>query len=153
MVKEDVTPYKKFCSRTNFYLKLASILGLDNVCSVWKIFLSTPGYIAWKGVDIFLNLLLFYHLEEWNLYMWVAESILCLLGLLCNCFINWNMILVFLKLWGTGQEHVFVFSLKMLICEKSLREENMIIYVQEQILEPVYPHSWMPREGCKIWSL
>lgn len=29
----DVTPYIKFCSQTNF-LKLVSILGLDNVCSV-----------------------------------------------------------------------------------------------------------------------
>lgn len=33
------------------------------------------------------------HLEEWNLYMWVAGSILFLLGLLCNYFINWNMII------------------------------------------------------------
>lgn len=54
MVQEDVTPNIKFCSHTNF-LKLAFILGLDNVCSVWNIFLSTPGHIAWKGVDLFLN--------------------------------------------------------------------------------------------------
>lgn len=54
MVQEDVTLNIKFCSRTNF-LKLAFILGLDNVCSVWNFFLSTPGYIAWKRVDLFLN--------------------------------------------------------------------------------------------------
>lgn len=49
-----------------------------------------------------LKILWIYHLEENNLYMWVAGRILCLLGLLCNCFINWNTISVFLKLWGTG---------------------------------------------------
>lgn len=55
MVQEDVTPGLKIWLCTNF-LKLAFILGLDNVCSVWNIFLSTPEYMAWKGVDIFLNL-------------------------------------------------------------------------------------------------
>lgn len=100
-----------------------------------------------------LEILQIYHLEEGNLYMWVAGSTLCLLGLLSNCFINWNMILVFLKLWGTGQEHVSVLSWKLVICKKPLREENVMIYVQEQLLEPVCPHSWVSREGCKIQSL
>lgn len=44
-----------------------------------------------------LKILWFYHLEEAQLCMWVAGSILCLLGLLRNCFVNWNMILLFLK--------------------------------------------------------
>lgn len=57
MVQEDVTPlpYIKFWSRTNC-LKLASILGLNDVCTVWNIFWNTPGYIAWKCVDLFLSL-------------------------------------------------------------------------------------------------
>lgn len=97
-----------------------------------------------------LEILWICHLEEGNLYMWVAGSILCLLGLQCNCFINWNTLLVSLKLWGTRQEHVFVFSWKLVISEKPLREENVTIHVQEQLLEPVCPHSWVSREGCKV---
>lgn len=58
-----------------------------------------------------------YHLDEGNSYMRIAGSVLCLFGLLCNGFINWNMILVFLKLWGTGQEYIF-FLLKVGICKK-----------------------------------
>lgn len=106
-----------------------------------------------EGCRFISQILWIYHLEEGNLYMWVAGSILCLLDLLCNCFTNWNTILVFLKLWGTGQEDVFVFSWKSVMCKKPLREENVITYVQEQLLEPVYPHSWVSREGCKIQSL
>lgn len=156
MVQEDVTPlpYIKFCSHTNC-LKSASILGLNNVCTVWNIFLKHSRVYSLEMCRFIsqLKILWFYSLEEGHLYMWIAESILCLLGLLCNCFINWNMILMFPKLWGTGQEHVFVFSWKLAICKRPLREENVIVCVQKQLSEPVYSCSWMSRKGCKIQSL
>lgn len=108
MVQEDLTPYVKFCLCTNF-LKLAFILGPDNAqCEIF--FKHSRVYCLERYRFISqLETLWIYHLEEGNLYMRIAGSILCLLGLLCNYFINWNMILVFLKSEVLGKNR-FLFS-------------------------------------------
>ena len=122
MVQEDVTPlpYTKFCSRMSC-LKLASILGLNTVCTVWNRFLKHSRAYSLETCKFIsqLKILWFYHLEKEHLYICIAESVLCLLGLLCNCFINWIMILVFPKLWGTLQEYMFVLSWKLALCKKN----------------------------------
>lgn len=112
MRQEDITSLSKskFCLHTSC-LKLAAILGLNNVCRVWNIFWSTPGRTVWKYLDVILSLK-YYISTIWKKSIFIFK----LQEVFCACW-TWYLIILLIKIdygcFSTDEvvgENTFFFS-------------------------------------------
>lgn len=141
MMQEDVTllPYTKFCSHTSC-LKFAFILGPNNVCTVWSFFFKHSRAFSLEKCK-FISCLKYSRSTTWEKGVcicelqkvfcarWACYVIVLLIEIWYCCFLSSEVL---------GKK-TFLFSPeRWQYIKKPLREENVIICVQEQLLEPVY---------------